>query len=98
MVTWQMLFAMGQFIMFDTKQQLAKISHIEVRKGNEVIAPVEFVWNLGFYMDCLLKNTYNVNKICAQLYSNLWDLRSIRTYINTETVKIIIQTIILSKL
>ena len=40
--------------MFSIKH-LAKISHIEVRIGNEVIAPVEFVRNLGFFMDCLLK-------------------------------------------
>ena len=74
-----------EFIMFGTKQQLAKISHIEVR-------------NLGYFMYCLLKNTYHVNKICTQLYSNLWDLRSIRTHNDIETAKIIIQAIILSKL
>ena len=36
--------------------------------------------------------------MCAQLYSNLGDLRSIRTQNDIETVKIIIQAIILSKL
>ena len=46
-----------EFIVFATKQQLAKISHIDVRIGNEVIAPVEFLRNLGFFMDCLLMNT-----------------------------------------
>ena len=82
-----------EFIMFGTTHQLDKISHIEVRTENEVIAPVEFVRNMGFFMDCLLRNTYHVKKIVYNLYSKLWDLRSIRTHIDIETVKIIIQVI-----
>ena len=86
------------FIVFGTKQQLAKISHIEVRIINEVIAPVGIVRNLGFFMESLLKNTYHLNKIWIQLYSYLQDLRSIKTHIDHETAKVIIQATILSKI
>ena len=85
-----------EFIVFGT--QLTKISCIEVKIGDDIVAPVAFVRNLRYFMDKLPKGNYHVNKITSQLFTSLRDVRSIRHHINQETAKIIIQALILSKL
>ena len=75
------------------KQQLAKISHIEVKIGDDIVAPVAFVRNLRYFIDELLKGNHHVNNIISQLFACLRNIRSIRHHINQETAKIIIQVL-----
>ena len=87
-----------EFIVFGTWQQLAKISCIEVKIRDDIVALVPFVRNLGYFMDELLKGNHHVNKITSQLFTCLRDIRSIRHHINQETAKITIQVLILCRL
>ena len=87
-----------KFIIFSTRQQLAKITNINIRIGQVSVIPSDCVCNLGYFMDKLLKNAGHINTISGPLYGTLWDIRSIRGHLDTESCKTIIQGLVLSKL
>ena len=45
-----------EFIILGTRQQLAKVNEISIKVGNAVVKSVPNVRDLGFFLDCLLKN------------------------------------------
>ena len=83
-----------EFIIQGTRQQLANVNEISIKLGNEVVKPVPNVRGLGFFLDCLLKNWFHVNKICGQLYPLLCNIYKIWWHINMDTTKIIIQALV----
>ena len=84
--------------MFGTKQQLAKIYIIDINISGTTIQTAEFVCNLGYFMDCFMKNSHHIKKISGGQYGLLKDVRSIHLHINWYTVKILVQALVLSKL
>ena len=54
----------SKFIIFGTRQQLKKVTDVQVHIGNTKVVPVESVRNLGFFMDKLLKK----HQSCEQAY------------------------------
>ena len=87
-----------EFVILATHQQVAKISHINIKIGSETVSPVQCVCNLGYFMDSLLKNMTHINKICGQLFSTLWDIQHICSRLDFETTKILVQALVLTKL
>ena len=87
-----------EFIMFGMTQQLVKIDRIDINISGTTIQTVESVHNLGYFMDYFMKNSHYINKIIVGLYGLLKDVRSIYFHINQDTVKILIQALVLSKL
>ena len=81
--------------MFGMKQQLAKIDWIDIDISGATIQTVEFVHNLGYFMDCFMKNSHHINKIRCDLYGLLKDVWSIHLHINQDTVKILVQALVL---
>ena len=54
-----------------TRQQLAKITNINIRIGQVSVIPSDCVHNLGYFMDKLLKKAGHINTIlahCIELY------------------------------
>ena len=87
-----------EFIIFGTAQQLKKINNIKIKVGEAESFPVEFIRNLGYFMDSLMKNTHHINKLTSTLYNILKKLPQTRSYLDTDTTKIIIQALVLCKL
>ena len=56
-----------EFIVFGTFKQLEKVTDITVQLGSELIKPVKKVCNLGFFMDCLMKNHFQVTRLMYKL-------------------------------
>ena len=54
-----------------TQQQLANISNITIKVGTSEIKSVKSVRNLGYFINCFMKNGYHINGMCAQLYGTL---------------------------
>ena len=54
--------------------------------------------NLGYFMNSLMKNANHINKLTSQLYLLLHGICSIRSHIDEDTAKIIIQALIMSRL
>ena len=71
----------SELIMFGMKQQLARI---DICISGTTIQTVEFVPNVGYFMDCFMKNSHHINKISGGLYSLLKDMRSVSTLTRTQ--------------
>ena len=66
-----------EFIILGTRQQLAKLSDVSIRIGNTTVLPVDYVCNLGFFLDRLLKNSNHVNRLTAGLFNQLRNISRI---------------------
>ena len=86
-----------EFIIFGTCQQLAKVSDLNIKIGSDIIPPVEHVRNLGYQMDSYLLNTQYINKLVSTLLWTLCDINTVRSRIDQDTAKIVIQGLVLSK-
>ena len=80
--------------MLGMKEQLAKI---DINISGTTIQIDESVHNLGYFMDCFMKNSHHINKISGGLYGLLKDVRSIHLHSNQDTAKILVQALVLSK-
>ena len=87
-----------EFIVFGTHQQIKKLHNITIRIGNTNITPVDHVRNLGFIMDKFCKNTWHINHLSSSLFQQLRNIRKIRAKLDFDTAKIVVQSLILSKL
>ena len=56
------------------------------------------VKNLGVYIDCELKLSTHVNKIVSSSFNTLWNISRIRHHLDCDTTKILVQSLIISKL
>ena len=87
-----------EFIVFGTHQQLKKLQNITIRIGNTNIIPVDHVRNLGFIMDKFCKNVRHINHLSSSLFQQLRNIWNIRAKLDFDTAKILVQSLILSKL
>ena len=87
-----------EFIIFETKQKLTIINRFDINISDTNIQTIAFIHNLGYFMDCFMKNFHHINKISGGLFSLLKDVRSIHLHINYDTAKILVQALVLFKL
>ena len=85
-----------EFIMFGTRQQLAKVSDIHLQIGPNKIVPMEHVRNLGYIMDKFLKNGSHINKLTRTCYCMLQDIAKVRSNMDKRTAQLIMQALVLS--
>ena len=87
-----------EFLLVGTKQQLSKITNINVKIGYDEIKPVSSIRNLGYHWDAEMKNAEHVNKLCRQLYPTLKRISKVRQSLTKDTTKILIQSLVLGKI
>ena len=84
-----------QFILIETRQQLAKVSsNIAIRVGLDLIPATESAKNLGYYLDSTLKNITHINKLCSSLSLAIRRICRIRPNIDEEMTRTIVQALI----
>ena len=59
-----------EVMLVGTRQQLSKVSVEGIRVGDEVIASVRTVKNLGVHLDQNLKLDKYVTKLCSKAFTN----------------------------
>ena len=64
-----------KFIILGTRQQLARLLDVTIRIGNTTVLPVDYVCNLGFFFDRLLKNNTHVNRLTSGLFNQETSVR-----------------------
>ena len=86
--------------MFGSKINLQKADNknTTVQIGNDHIICVDSVLDLGYIMDNELKSTIHINKLTSILFITIRKIAKIRHQIKKETTKILMQTLVLSKL
>ena len=87
-----------EFIVFRVHQQLLKVQDITITMGDDTIHEKPVVRNSGMFFDKELKHTAHVNRLTSSSLHCLQNMARIRHQLDTQTVKTIIQTLVISKL
>jgi hypothetical protein len=90
-----------ELMFIGTPQQLSKLEHLidqPINIDGADIMPVKSVRNLGFYMDCNLKNTVHISKLCSSLYLTLRNIARIRDCLTRDSCRTLVQSLVLSRL
>ena len=90
-----------EVVLFGTRQQLEKLGEdntFEIKIGSEVIKPTPSARNLGFHMEAQLKSQTRITKVCGTAYSTLKNIARVWNFLTPEAAKIIIQSLVISKL
>ena len=87
-----------EFIVFGVHQQLSKVQDITVTMGDDTIHETPVVRNLGMFFDMELKHTAHGNRLTSSSFHCLQNVVRIRHQLDTQTVKTIIQALVISKL
>ena len=87
-----------EFIVFRVHQQLSKVQDIPVTVGDDTIHETPVVRNLGMFFNKELKHTTRINRLTSSSFYCLQNVVRIRHQLDTQTVKTIIQALVISKL
>ena len=87
-----------EFLLVGTKQQLSKITNIDVNIGYDEIKPVFSIRNLGYHQDTEMENVEHVNKLCRQLHPTLKGIAKVRQSLTKDVTKILIQSLVLGRI
>ena len=87
-----------EFIVFGVHQQLSKVQDITVTVGDDTIHETPVVRNLGMFFNKELKHTAHINRLTSSSFHCLQNVARIQHQLDTQTVKTIIQALVISKL
>ena len=87
-----------EFIIFGVHQQLAKVQHISIKIGDDIIENVPAVCNLGMHFDSELKHTVHINKLASSSFATLQNVARIRNHLDVPITKTIVQVLVISRL
>ena len=87
-----------EFIIIGVRQQLDKVKEPSIKIGDDKITNSAVVKNLGVYIDCELKLSTHVNKIVSSSFNTLRNISRIRHHLDCDSTKILVQSLIISKL
>ena len=89
-----------EFISLGTRQQLenVEVNDITIKIGSEDMPNVPAVRNLGYVFNSQLKNNVHINKLTGMLFSTLKKIAYIRYLLVQDATKILVQSLIMSKL
>ena len=87
-----------QIIWIGTRQQLAKVSAIELTLPSAVVRFSTIVSDLGFIVDSQLNMSDHVAQVCRSCYFQLRQLRHVRRSLTPDAVKTLIHAFISSRL
>ena len=86
------------YTLLGTKQQLSKLSNLEISVGNANIKPCAKVRNLGVIFDNNMTMEDNVNNICKTSYFYIRLLGKLRKFLDKETGAMITHAFVTSRL
>ena len=85
-------------VLLGTKQQLSKVSNIEISVGNVNIKPCSKVRNLGVIFDCNMTMEEHVNNVCKTSYFYIRLLGKLRKFLDKDTAAMLTHAFITSRL
>ena len=87
-----------EFLIIGTRQQLAKVNFNSLRIGDNSISSVDKAKNLGFWFDSKMTMVTNISKCSSAAFFNIFNIRRIRKFLTYETAKILVNSLVLSRL
>ena len=86
-----------EVIWFSTCRSICKLPTQPVRVLNDHIIPSDLGKNLGVYFDNDLSMKTHINKLLQMLFASLRKIKSIKNYLNQESLKTLVAALILSR-
>ena len=80
------------------ENKMETAGNLSLKIGNNIIQQSECVRNLGMLWDKELTGTAHFNQLTSSLYYTMRNIAWIRNLIDRDTIKILMQAIVLSKL
>ena len=87
-----------EFIIIGTRQQLKKVTFNTLRVGNTQVTSLSQAKNLGSWFDAQMNLNTHVTKCCQAAFFHLFNIRRIRKFLNHETVQILVNAFVTSRL
>ena len=87
-----------EFIVLGLSKQLKKLGNFTIKIGDDIIPNIPAVKYLGIFLDAELKYTIHINKLTSSSFNTLHNISRVRCHLDQKTMKILVQTLILSKL
>lgn len=88
-----------QVIIFSPNNLSSQVHIDQIKLSDGCIIPIStWVSNLGVTFDCSLSFSLHINSICSQSYRLLRNLASIRKFISTGDLRLLVQSIIVSRI
>ena len=87
-----------EFLLIDSRQQLAKVSIDSIKVGDADIAPVLSARNLGTWFDSHMEMSIHISKTCSSAFYYLYNIRHIRKYLSKEHTEQLIYAFVTNRL
>ena len=87
-----------QFMVFGSKRSTSNCQINSIQLGSEHIPKSEHAVNLGVTMDSELSMSEHINSLCKRCYCSLRIISRIRQYLDEDSVKTLVQSLIVSRL
>ena len=87
-----------EVIWFSTCKSICKLPTQPIHVLNDHIIPSDSVKNLGVYFDKDLSIETHIKKLLQMSFASLKKLRSIKNYLNQESLKTLVSALILSRI
>ena len=87
-----------EFLIIGTRQQLSKVNFNTLHVGDAYITPSNEIKTLGSWFDSQMKFDTNMIKCCKAAFFHLFNIKRIRKFLTHETVQILINSFVTSRL
>ena len=87
-----------EFIIIGTRQQLKKVTFNTLRVSHTQVTSLSQAKNLGSWFDAQMNINTHVTKCCQAAFFHLFNIRRIRKFLNHETVQILVNAFVTSRL
>ena len=86
-----------EFLLLGTKH-ISLEGELEIKIGNDTITNSMSAKNLGVHFDANLKGTIHKNKLSSSVFLTIHNIAQIRSMLDMDSTKILVQALIISKL
>ena len=86
------------FIIIGTRQRFKKVTFNTLRVSNTQVTSLSQAKNLGSWFDTQMNLNTHVTKCCQAAFFHLFNIRRIRKFLNHETVQILVNAFVTSRL
>ena len=87
-----------EFLLVDTKQQLAKVCIKDIKVGCVEASPSSSVRNLGVWVDSSRNMSEHITKLCASIFFYIYNISRIRKHLSRDSAETLVHAFISSRL
>ena len=87
-----------EFLLLGTKHNISLAGELEIKIGNHTITNSTTAKKLCVHFDANIKGVVHMNKLSSSVFLTIHNIAKIRTMLDMDSTKILVQALIISKL